>query len=106
MAGQDRGSFTRRRIVLGGVAAGAGLALTRVGGAQGQATPQPPLVTQPGHLIEAAAVLTLLASPAFRPVALAGDAAQAQDFLPGSQLVDWHELELMDTVHDLALIPI
>jgi thiosulfate/3-mercaptopyruvate sulfurtransferase len=100
VTGQVRGSFTRRRVMLGGVAGGAGLAMTRFGGALGQATPQP---TQPGHLIEASATLSLLDTPAFRPVALAGDASQAEGFIPGSQLVDWHEMELMDTVNEAAV---
>ncbi len=103
MAGQASGSVTRRRVVLGGIAAGASLAITRIERASGQATPQPTLVTQPDHLIAAADVLPLLDDPAFRPVALAGDAAQARGFIPGSQLVDWHEMELMDTVDDAAV---
>jgi thiosulfate/3-mercaptopyruvate sulfurtransferase len=100
MAGQKSRRFTRRRVVVGAVATGAGLTLKRVATGHAQATPQP---TQPGHLIGAEAVLTLLESPAFRPVALAGDAAQAQGFIPGSQLTDWHEMELMDTVDDVAV---
>ena len=103
MAGHEGGGFTRRRVVLGGVAAGASLAITRFGGAYGQATPQPTQPTARGNLIAAAAVLALLDDPAFRPVALAGDASQAAGFIPGSQLVDWHDMELMDTVDDAAV---
>jgi len=90
-------------VILGGMAAGAGLAMTRNGAATGQATPEPTLATQPGHLIAAEAVLALLDSPGFRPVALAGDASQAAGFIPGSELVDWHEMELMDTVDNAAV---
>lgn len=104
MTGYERSNIPRRRVMLGGVAAGASLALVRFGGALGQATPQSALPTQPDHLIDAAAVLPLLDSPAFRPVALAGDAGQAEAFLPGSQLVDWHEMELMDTIDEAAVI--
>jgi thiosulfate/3-mercaptopyruvate sulfurtransferase len=103
MAGHESERFPRRRIVLAGMAAGAALALARHGGARGQATPQPALTTQPGHLIDAAAVAPLLGASAFRPVALAGDAPQAQAFIPGSELVDWHEMELMDTVNEAAV---
>lgn len=103
MTQPERDILTRRKVVLGGVAAGASLALARGGQARGQATPQPDAATQPGHLIEAAAVLEMLGEPSFRPVALAGDAAQAPGFIPGSQLVDWHEMELMDTVNDTAV---
>lgn len=103
MTRQACGRFTRRRFVLGGAAAGAGLAVTRFRLAQAQATPQPAGPSASGHLIDVAAVQGLQADPAFRPVALAGDAAQAQGFIPGSQLVDWHEMELMDTVNEAAV---
>lgn len=103
MTRQACGRFTRRRFVLGGAAAGAGLAVTRFRLAQAQATPQPAGPSASGHLIDVAAVQELQADPTFRPVALAGDAAQAQGFIPGSQLVDWHEMELMDTVNEAAV---
>jgi thiosulfate/3-mercaptopyruvate sulfurtransferase len=103
MSRHENGSFTRRRIVLGGVAAGFGLAVTRFGVARGQATPLPTASTAPGHLIEVAAVEALLDDPAFRPVALAGDDPRSQGFIPGSALVDWHDMELMDTVDDAAV---
>lgn len=95
-----RGGVTRRRMVFGGLVAGAGLALARSGEVRGQATPQPGV---PDHLIAASDVLSLLGSPSFRPVALAGDASEAEGFIPDSQLVDWHEMELMDTVNDAAV---
>ena len=41
MTRQACGRFTRRRFVLGGATAGAGLAVTRFRLAQAQATPQP-----------------------------------------------------------------
>lgn len=100
MSGHHRGSRTRRQLMLSGVGIGVGLAVARFGVVAGQATPQP---TEPDHLIDAAALLPLLDTPALHPVALAGDATQAQGFIPGSQLVDWHEMELMDTVHDAAV---
>lgn len=100
MHAHGRGTFTRRRVILGGVAAGAALTSTRFVGAHAQATPEP---AQPDHLISVDAAMKLLGSPEFRPVALAGDAARAQAFIPGSELVDWHEMELMDTVDDAAV---
>lgn len=91
---------TRRQLVLGSVTAGAGLAMARHNAVLGQSTPQP---GQPGHLIPAATVLRLLDNPTFRPVALAGEASRAEGFIPDSQLVDWHEMELMDTIDDAAV---
>lgn len=103
MTGEEQGRITRRRVMLGGVTAGAGLVVTRFDGVLGQATPEPQDPSLPGHLIDAAVVQTLLGNPSFRPVALAGDAAQAAGFIPGSELVDWHEMELMDTVSETAV---
>ena len=103
MTGQERSRLTRRQVVVGGVVAGAGMAVTRFGEARGQATPLPTAAPQPGHLIDVAAAQALRENPALRPVALAGDAPQAQGFIPGSALVDWHEMELMDTVNETAV---
>lgn len=100
MSGHECRGITRRQVVIAGLAAGAGRMLTGDARIAAQATPQP---SAPDHLIEAWAVFTLLESPAFRPVALAGDAAQAEGFIPGSQLVDWRQMELMDTVDDAAV---
>jgi thiosulfate/3-mercaptopyruvate sulfurtransferase len=100
MTARGSGIYTRRRVVLGGIAACASMATARFAGAQGQATPEP---GAPDHLIEVDAVVKLLDAPDFRPVALAGDPSQAQGFIPGSQLVSWNEMELLDTIDDAAV---
>lgn len=97
---EEQGRITRRNVVLGGVTVGAGLVTTRFTSVLGQATPEP---TLPDHLIDVSALPALLDTPTFRPVALAGDGSQAQRFIPDSALLDWREMELMDTIDDAAV---
>lgn len=92
--------WTRRQLALGGAALTVALAAPRRAASGAPATPQP---VDSGHLVSAAVAEGMLDHPGFRPVALAGDASGAPGFIPGSQLVDWREMELLDTVDDAAV---
>ncbi|MFT4040437.1 MAG: rhodanese-like domain-containing protein [Thermomicrobiales bacterium] len=95
---------TRRRAQQLALPLAALLAGWRPGGALAQATPQP--VSQATHdafLIDVAAAQQHEGGARFRPLALAGDVTPAEGVIPGSALVDWHELELLDSVDDAAV---
>ena len=94
------GSWTRRRIVLTSAGLGAALVGGHWADVRGQATPEP---VASDHLISVDEARKLVGHDGFRPVALVTDPSQADGFIPESQLVDWHELELLDTIDDAAV---
>lgn len=96
--------LTRRRAQQLALPLAALLAGWRPGGALARATPQAtPQAAPDAWLTDVAAVQHRQGEAGFRPLALAGDVTPAEGVIPGSALVDWHDLELLDSVDDAAV---